>query len=81
MAACRTEVFTLFAIRLVYKLITGLGAVGTLAGAPPRVAGANAFAQFTGDPLTTAVYFLLIGYYAFYYGMLILRYRQGAAIG
>jgi hypothetical protein len=55
--------------------------VDTLAGTTPRGAGLNALSQFSSDPLTTAVYFLLIGYYVFYYTMLILRYRQTAATG
>jgi heme A synthase len=74
-------VFALFAIRLVYKLVVGLSAVDSLAGTTARGAGLNALSQFSSDPLTTAVYFLLIGYYAFYYTMLILRYRQTAATG
>jgi hypothetical protein len=74
-------VFVLFALRLIYKLVVGLSAVDTLAGTTPRGAGLYALSQLSSDPLTTAVYFLLIGYYAFYYTMLILRYRQTAATG
>jgi hypothetical protein len=74
-------VFALFAIRLIYKLGGGLSAAGTLAGTSPRGASLNALSQFSSDPLTTAVYFLLIGYYTFYYTMLILRYRQPATTG
>jgi hypothetical protein len=74
-------VFVLFALRLVYKLVVGLSAAETLAGTTPRGAGLSALSQLNSDPLTTTVYFLLIGYYVFYYTMLILRYRQAAATG
>jgi len=74
-------VFAIFLIRLLYRLGTGLGTAGTLARPASGGASAAVFAQFTSDPLTTAVYFLLIGYYVFYYTMLILRSRQAAASG
>ena len=74
-------VFALFALRLVYKLVVGLSAAETLASTTPRGAGLSALSQLSSDPLTTAVYFLLVGYYVFYYTMLILRYRQAAATG
>jgi hypothetical protein len=69
-------VFALFLLRLVYKIVTGLSAGGALSGAYTPGAGTNLLSQITGDPLTTAVYFLLIGYYTCYYGLLILRSRQ-----
>lgn len=73
-------VFALFLIRLFYRIIVDAGTLSALSG--PRTLGgtANPFDQFTRDPLTTAVYFLLVGYYAGYYGLLILRNRQAPAL-
>jgi hypothetical protein len=69
-------VFALFLLRLVYRLAV---VVTTEGGFPPQPGTApldNVLSQYSSDPLTTAIYFILIGYYAWYYGVLLLRFRN-----
>ena len=63
-------VFAVFIVRLVYRLIfefqTG----------PPAQVTDNPLVGFGKNPLVAAPFFLLIGYYAFYYGGVLLRSRK-----
>lgn len=81
-------VFAVFVVRYVYRFAEIALTANALAGHPtatpggnPFAAGAaNPFAQYSQDPLTAAAYFLLIGYYAWYYTALLLRQRRASAI-
>jgi hypothetical protein len=69
-------VFALFLLRIIYRIaVVALtpGALTIPRGSSPT---ASILAQYSSDPLTTGVYFILIGYYACYYGVLLLRFRN-----
>lgn len=72
-------VFALFLLRIIYRLAV----VAPTSGPLPARSGAGAvnyiLTQYSSDPLTTGVYFLLIGYYVCYYGVLLLRFRTAEA--
>jgi hypothetical protein len=72
-------VFVVFLVRFAYKLIENLAAAQSIAQQARSGAGVNLASQLAGDLITGAAYFLLIGYYVFYYVMLILRSRQSTA--
>jgi hypothetical protein len=78
-------VFAVFLVRFVYRFAeialttNALASQHTAAQGNPFAAGAaNPFAQYGQDPLTSAAYFLLIGYYVWYYTALLIRQRRGA---
>ncbi|HET8630389.1 MAG TPA: hypothetical protein VFL91_23470 [Thermomicrobiales bacterium] len=80
-------VFAIFLVRFVYRFAEVALTTNALASHPaaapgtPFAAGAaNPFAQYSQDPLTSAAYFLLIGYYVWYYTALLLRQRRGALV-
>ncbi len=72
-------VFGLFLLRIVYRLALTAPAVGALPTQPGTSPTATILAQYSSDPLTTGVYFLLIGYYVWYYGVLLFRFRNTLA--
>jgi hypothetical protein len=73
-------VLALFLLRFVYRIATAAGTAGALSGGAPGANRAAMLSQLTIDPLTTGVFFLLIGYYTCYYVMLIMRARQPATL-
>jgi hypothetical protein len=73
-------VLALFLLRFVYRLAIQTSATGAVSGGASVASRAAVLSQLTADPLTTGVFFLLVGYYAFYYVMLILRARQPAPL-
>ena len=60
-------VFGIFIVRLAYRLIFEFQT-----GAP-QAANGNPFLGYGSNPLVAAPFFLLVGYYAFYYGGVLLR--------
>lgn len=72
-------VFVLFIARFGYRVFTVMQQSEALTKQAANGA-ANPFAQFSGgDPLTSAAYFILIGYYVVYYIALLVRHRQETA--
>lgn len=69
-------VFALFLLRLVYRLAIVAMTGGPLTAPPGASPPSAVLAQYSSDPLTVGVYFILIGYYAWYYGVLLLRFRN-----
>ncbi len=69
-------VFAVFLVRFGYRLIETLPYVQTVAQQARSGGAITISSQFAGDPITGASYFLMIGYYVFYYVTLILRARQ-----
>ena len=72
----RLSIFGLFLLRIVYRIAlvaTTPGALTIPRGASPAT---TILAQYSSDPLTAGVYFILIGYYVCYYGVLLLRFRN-----
>jgi heme A synthase len=68
-------VFALFLLRLVYRLVIVATTAGGFSPQPGTAPLGSVLSQYSSDPLTTAIYFILIGYYAWYYGVLLLRFR------
>ena len=63
-------VFGIFVVRLLYRLVFEFQT-----GPSAQAASSNSFAGYGGDPLVAAPFFLLIGYYVFYYGGVLLHFR------
>lgn len=63
-------VFGVFIARLLYRLIFEFQT-----GPPAQTANGNPFVGFGNNPLVAAPFFLLIGYYAFYYGGVLIHSR------
>lgn len=69
-------VFALFLLRLVYRIATVAMTADTLSAPPGSRSPSTVLALYSSDPLTTSVYFILIGYYVCYYGVLLFRFRR-----
>jgi hypothetical protein len=78
-------VLVLFVGRIAYRLIETMvlhpGAMGG-AGATPYAGGAggsavaNPYGDFTRDPLTSGVFFVIVSYYICFYGYLLVKAKQ-----
>ncbi len=64
-------VFGVFILRLVYRLIFEFQK-----GPPLQATDGNPFVGFGSNPLVAAPFFLLIGYYALYYGGVLIHSRK-----